>query len=62
MLSTVLEKADMSLYAAAARRRLGKLIGGDEGNELMNQADEWLSRQQVKNPPAVTKLMAPGFD
>jgi len=28
----------------------------------MNQADEWLSRQQVKNPPAVTKLMAPGFD
>jgi len=57
-----LEKADMALYAAAARRRLGKLIGGDEGDELMNQADEWLSRQQVKNPPAVTKLMAPGFD
>jgi eukaryotic-like serine/threonine-protein kinase len=57
-----LEHADMALYAAAARRRLGELLGGDEGSELVDQADEWFSRQQVKKPSAVTRLMAPGFD
>ncbi len=57
-----LEQADMALYAAAARRRLGELLGGDEGREMIARADEWLSRQQVKNPSAVTRLMAPGFD
>ena len=57
-----LEAADMALYAAAARRRLGELIGGEEGRELIARAEEWFSRQQVKNPSAVTRLMAPGFD
>jgi hypothetical protein len=57
-----LEQADMALYAAAARRRLGQLIGGDEGRELIAQADEWLGRQQVRNPAAITRVMAPGFD
>ena len=57
-----LEAVDMALYAAAARRRLGELIGGDEGRALITQANDWLSRQQVKNPEAVTRLMAPGFD
>jgi serine/threonine protein kinase/tetratricopeptide (TPR) repeat protein len=55
------EAADMALYAAAARRRHGELVGGDRGRELIDQADEWMSKQQIKNPPAVTNLMAPGF-
>ena len=55
------EAADMALYAAAARRRLGELVGGDRGRELIDQAEEWMSRQQIKNPSAVTNLMAPGF-
>ena len=59
---TDLEAVDMALYAATARRRLGELVKGDEGRELISQADEWFSRQQVKNPLAVTRLMAPGFD
>lgn len=55
------EAADMALYAAAARRRLGELLLGDEGRELTAQGEEWMSRQQIKNPAAVTNLMAPGF-
>jgi eukaryotic-like serine/threonine-protein kinase len=57
-----LEEADTNLYAAAARRRLGELLGGDEGRELITKADEWMSRQQIRNPPAFTRLMAPGFE
>lgn len=56
------EAADMALFAATARRRLGELIGGDRGRELIAQANEWMSRQQIKNPVAVTRLMAPGFE
>ena len=54
--------SDMALYAATARRRLGKILGGDRGGELVNQADEWMSKQQIKNPAAVANLMAPGFN
>ena len=55
------EAADMKLYAATARRRLGEILGGDNGRELIRQADDWMSRQQIKNPAAVANLMAPGF-
>jgi serine/threonine protein kinase/tetratricopeptide (TPR) repeat protein len=55
------EASDMKLYAATARRRLGEISGGDSGLELVNQADDWMSRQQIKNPSKVANLMAPGF-
>lgn len=56
-----LEAADMALYAAAARRRFGELLGGDRGRELIAQSEAWMTRQQIKNPAAVTNLMVPGF-
>lgn len=56
------EAADMKLYAATARRRLGEILGGDNGGELITKADDWMTKQQIKNPAAVANLMVPGFD
>jgi serine/threonine protein kinase len=55
------EASDMKLYAATARRRLGEILGGDGGHELITQADDWMSKQEIKNPAKVANLMAPGF-
>jgi hypothetical protein len=55
------ETSDMKLYAATARRRLGEIIGGDAGVELVRQADDWMNKQEIRKPEAVANLMAPGF-
>jgi serine/threonine protein kinase len=55
------EKADMALYAAAARRLLGQVTPGDEGRQLVTQADEWMQRQQIKNPARMAIMLAPGL-
>lgn len=53
------DAADMALYAAAARRRLGDLIGGDDGRRLIETADAWMSSQNVRNPARMTAMLAP---
>jgi serine/threonine protein kinase len=57
-----LTAADMRLYAEAARRRRGQLLGGEEGRELVRQADAWMAGQKIKNPERMTDMLAPGFD
>jgi len=52
----------MNLYAAAARRRLGEIVGGERGQELITDADAWMERQKIKNPEKLTRMLAPGFD
>jgi hypothetical protein len=54
-----LEEVDMGLHAAAARRRLGQLTGGEEGRKLIEEADAWMAAQQVRNPARMTVLLAP---
>src|SRR5262249_6462859 len=54
------ERADMALYAAAARRRRGELQGGDDGTALVKQADLWMANQGIKNPARTTAMLAPG--
>ena len=56
-----LEKAELGLHAAAARRRLGELTGGADGNVLVGAANTWMARQGILNPAAMTALYAPGF-
>jgi serine/threonine protein kinase/tetratricopeptide (TPR) repeat protein len=55
------EVTDMKLYAAAARRRLGEIIGGQRGAELIDVSEDWMRRQQIKNPAVFINMLAPGF-
>jgi hypothetical protein len=53
---------DMHLHAAVARRRLGQLLGGSQGRELAEKADEWMNDQQVRNPERMTATLTPGWN
>jgi len=55
------DRADMKLYAAVARRRIGTLQDDAPGHELRRQADEWMAAQHIKNPVCMTRMLAPGF-
>jgi hypothetical protein len=52
---------DMALYSAAARRRLGVLLGGDEGRGLVRDADAWMTAESITDPARMTAMLAPGF-
>ena len=55
------EEADMHLYAAVVRRRLAALIGGDRGRALRRDAEAWMIEQEIRNPAAMSRLVAPGL-
>jgi tetratricopeptide (TPR) repeat protein len=55
------DAVDMALYAAATRRRRGELVGGEEGHQLIAQADSWMIGQRIRNPARMSALLAPGF-
>jgi serine/threonine protein kinase/tetratricopeptide (TPR) repeat protein len=57
----IFESAGMRLYAAAARRRLGEKLGGERGQQLIMEADAWMTEQKIKNPEALVRMLAPGF-
>jgi hypothetical protein len=50
----------MRFYAAVARRRIGAVQGDAAGRALQRQA-EWMAGQHIKNPAAMTRMLAPGF-
>jgi eukaryotic-like serine/threonine-protein kinase len=54
-------RADMNLYAAIARRRIGGLQNDGHGREVLCRADEWMAAQHIENPVAMTRMLAPGF-
>ena len=51
----------MMLHAAVARRRLGRLVGGDAGVALLAEADAWMAEQEIVDRDRVTEVFAPGF-
>jgi hypothetical protein len=55
------DAVDMSLYATAARRHLGQLTGGDEGQALITEADRWMTEQLIKKPEMLARTLAAGF-
>lgn len=54
--------ADIDLYEAVARRRLGALLNDERGERHIAEADAWMAKRQIKNVAALTRMMAPGFD
>lgn len=54
-------KQDMRLYAAAAKNRLGQLLGGDEGAALVQQGQAALTAEGIVKPSNMLDLLAPGF-
>jgi hypothetical protein len=53
--------SELGLFAAAARRRLGQLMGGDQGKALIAEADRWMAAQGIRNPTRMAAVYAPGF-
>ena len=49
------------LHAAAARHRLGALLGGDEGKALLAECDAYMAAEGVKVPMKAIAMIAPGF-
>jgi eukaryotic-like serine/threonine-protein kinase len=54
-----LEAVDMNLYAAASRRRLGELLGGDEGQAQVELADSRMRQQGILKPAQMADVFAP---
>ena len=55
------ERADMALYLAVTRRRIGALQHDERARTLQRQADEWMAAQHIKNPDCMTRMLAPGL-
>jgi hypothetical protein len=51
----------LGMFAAAARRRQGELIGGEEGRVLIEKANTWMASQSVQDPARLTAAYTPGF-
>ena len=55
------ERADMNLYLAVTRRRIGALQDDERGRQLLRQSEEWMAAQTIRNPASMTRMLAPGF-
>ncbi|WZO98998.1 protein kinase [Isosphaeraceae bacterium EP7] len=63
-LADAIKRADaeqIDLFAAAARRQLGVVLGGDEGRELVARADAWMVAQSIRDPARMAACLVPGF-
>ncbi|XXR74273.1 AAA family ATPase [Sorangium sp. So ce388] len=56
------DAAGMALHTAAARRRRGHLMGGDEGRRQVVEADSYMAGEGIAKPERWTVMYAPGFD
>ncbi|QEH36217.1 Serine/threonine-protein kinase PknB [Aquisphaera giovannonii] len=54
---TAFEAVDMGLCAAATRRRLGELIGGDEGAAEVRRANDWMAGERVRDPSRMASMI-----
>jgi hypothetical protein len=57
-----LQKPLLPLYAHATRRRLGELLGDEEGKALIDEVDALLRAGGVIDPQRFTAVMMPGLE
>jgi hypothetical protein len=55
------EAAGIPLAAAAARHRLGEVVGGADGQQMVEEADRWMRNEGIRNADRMTDVIAPGF-
>ncbi len=55
------EDHEMSFHRAAARHRLGELLGGSQGAALLDESRAWLAAEGVANAERMLEVVAPGF-
>ena len=51
----------MTLYLAVTRRRIGELPDDGGAAICLRDSDRWMADQSVKNPAALSRMIAPGF-
>jgi hypothetical protein len=56
-----LHAVDMEIFTQAARRRLGQLLGGEEGRLLVEESEAWMGAQGIRKPARMAVVFAPGF-
>lgn len=59
---TASETASTRLFAAIARRYRGLLVGGDEGEQLVTEAEADIDAQQIVDRDRMCRTLIPGFD
>jgi serine/threonine protein kinase/tetratricopeptide (TPR) repeat protein len=55
------DASDMAMLAAAARRRLGELTGGESGRSLIQESERAMRAEGVHDPGRLTDIFANGF-
>ena len=52
--------ADMKVHAWCARRQLGCLLGGEEGDRLVTEVDAEMRTEGVRAPDRMASMFVPG--
>jgi len=56
-----LDESETRLFAAVSRIRLGQLVGGERGHELILRGRDYLNEQGIENEKGILNLFIPGF-
>ncbi|MEM8962435.1 MAG: protein kinase [Acidobacteriota bacterium] len=57
---TAFGECEMTLHRMLVRRRRGQLLGGREGVQWVETADQWLRSQGVRQPQRIAAVLTPG--